>query len=1131
MIFKQLPPPSQLTTSRWLSKLAKLSLFSILFFFPFFVSQAQPSDLGQEFTQGDYIYKVIGQNEVEVKVRPQSRTSFGRGEPDHYGNFAHVNVLIPYSFTNQYTNTTYSVTKIADSGFVGCDHLETIVIPNSITSIGRCAFIALSNLKEVFMRGESLYSVIEPEIPREEFYSKYGGNGNITDIGDSAFFYCWNLSQVEFSADLERIGRRAFMNCGIRHADLGFNIKTIGTEAFQNAPHLATVDLSHATQLDTIGNNAFADCIALESITVPASVSYLGSSAFRTCTALRTAILHNSPSVLRNYTFAGSGLTSFIVPGSVRELNIGVFKGCKNLETVYFQGDVVLETIGQSAFQGCIALRNNQNDEVLNRHYLKLPQSLKVIGDSAFKDCTSLSWLYNPGYNNTYFTNLEKIGAYAFANTSIVALELGHNTVVCTIGKAAFYNANLGHVNLGSVEAIADSVFMNCKAHNFTVSSNKQVKSIGQFAFKYSGLATIDLSEYSQLESIGYDAFHSCPNLTTVKLPASLKTIGYGAFANDTNLVSINIPEGIKKIEGYTFYKDKKLRRITLPSSVTEINNSAFRETGLQHISIPNRVRQIKTFAFYECKDLVSVLLRTAINTIDSLAFGQCQNLAVINCLAGTPPAFDSVASSHSFRNATLENITLMVPAVSLSRYKNTGWGRMMLEPYQEEDELQFLAGEWNFIAGTGRQSGVLNFNNVSAPNDNAYTFPVYTSTSMGETTTQDYRNLDYVALDFDYTTNAWKNTGMHRTHNMTEGAGYLVWMYTSNAKGTEVTSKGAITRLTDYLKTSGNVDYTTAPNNGTNVLPSVNTGYWYSFGNPFNKYLNISNVVSSIRNGANTTPIVQGSKVYVYDNSNWVEKTYGDLLPGQGFMVATANANLPLTFKMNYPSTASLPANVMKSSSVENEGIKFSLTSNGMTSYLYAKQDAEAQDGFDINDAYILFSLNEEQIEPYFLVDNNAVKYNRYNSDNYSCAINIHANNSATAQIGVSNVPEGTTVSIVDVLSNNETVLEDNVFEFDVQVGENTGRYLIKIVKNSASSLNQATQNEANISIWNNNKEISVKGEKLQRIEIYNTLGQKVYQKEVSGEAYDFTFDNEGAYVVKATSQNGTKSQKVVIK
>ena len=265
---------------------------------------------------------------------------------------------------------------------------------------------------------------------------------------------------------------------------------------------------------------------------------------------------------------------------------------------------------------------------------------------------------------------------------------------------------------------------------------------------------------------------------------------------------------------------------------------------------------------------------------------------------------------------------------------------------------------------------------------------------------------------------------------------------------------------------------------------------------------------------------------LYTYNayRGTWNDKA-NVVYPGQGFMVAAVEGESLVSGTINYPSnTSNLPAQP------ENYGIRFSVNANDLISNIYAKQENNSQDGFGTQDAYALFGNNENLVEPYFVVEGRQIIHNRYNSDNYACEINFHAQKNGTAQLSVSDVPEGTTVSIVDLAMNEETVLAGEPYQIEVEAGENAGRYQIKINKYSVS-LPQTIENQTNISIWNNNKEIFVKGENLQRVEVYNTLGQKVYQREISGDAYNFTFDNEGAYIIKVTSANGTKSQKVVIK
>ena len=411
----------------------------------------------------------------------------------------------------------------------------------------------------------------------------------------------------------------------------------------------------------------------------------------------------------------------------------------------------------------------------------------------------------------------------------------------------------------------------------------------------------------------------------------------------------------------------------------------------------------------------------------------------------------------------------------------------------------------------------------------------------------------DMVAFDFVYGTNDntdgannWNTEGLYANDNMTTGAGYFVWPFNENTNNESLPYDiSYVTKVESSLLTATpSQNQYSVTNYGVTLSGNVNTGYWFVLGNPFNKALakadiiNIGNVSSAtyscvyIDNNGTPQPVQgQGHEVYVWDaySQEW-NSEIDSIFPGQGFVVMASESGKNVKFNMVYPTTSNNPLPARKNTEDYNEGITFTLTANGTKSNFYAKQMSDAQDGFDIKDAYVMFSTNENKVEPYFVVENNAVKYNRYNSDNYACEINFHAQKSGVAQLSVSDVPEGTTVSIVDLAMNEETVLDGEPYQIDIEAGENAGRYQIKINKSSVS-LPQTMENKTNISIWNNNKEVFVKGENLQRVEVYNTIGQKVYQREISGDTYNFTFDNEGAYIVKVTSENGTKSHKIVIR
>ena len=174
------------------------------------------------------------------------------------------NVVIPSTIEG------LPVTTIAANTFQSQNTINSVTIPDSVTSIGNEAF-----------RSCSLSSVNIP----------YG----VTNIGHSVFWGS-GLTSVTIPDSVTHIGHSAFRLSPLTSVTIGSGLTSIGGEAFRDCTALTSVTIPNS--VTSIGNYAFLGCTSLTSVTIPDSVTSIGSSAFTGCTALASMVFNgNAPTV------------------------------------------------------------------------------------------------------------------------------------------------------------------------------------------------------------------------------------------------------------------------------------------------------------------------------------------------------------------------------------------------------------------------------------------------------------------------------------------------------------------------------------------------------------------------------------------------------------------------------------------------------------------------------------------------------------------------------------------------------------------------------------------------------------------------------------------------------------------
>ena len=229
----------------------------------------------------------------------------------------------------------YGVTQLGEDSFGRCDSLTSIFVPDTVTSIGRKAFSWCLKLENIEVDPDNAnYSSLQGNLYNKDqttFLQYAMGKSDpdfvipstVTTIGYYAFAYCESIVNLEIPNSVTNIAYYAFgevsgmkyntkdelnylgnaenpylflvnaENKRITTAAVDDNCRFINDFAFSFCTSLTSVTFGENSKLKAIGNSAFFYCGALESITIPASVTSL-YSPFYACTSLSSITFKNA---------------------------------------------------------------------------------------------------------------------------------------------------------------------------------------------------------------------------------------------------------------------------------------------------------------------------------------------------------------------------------------------------------------------------------------------------------------------------------------------------------------------------------------------------------------------------------------------------------------------------------------------------------------------------------------------------------------------------------------------------------------------------------------------------------------------------------------------------------------------
>ena len=359
------------------------------------------------------------------------------------------------------------ITSIAYLSFSGYTKLTSVQIPDSVTDIGASAFDKCTALSDM-------------TLPK-----------NLKTLGWLAFAGCSSLKTLTMPASLTEGGGSAFSKCtGLKEVYFEKGSKAVEFEQFRFCTSLEKVVLPAG--LERIGIDAFTGCTSLKSLSIPASVAEIGKYPARSCTSLQEitvasgnryytsqngalytkdmktliqypggrtggVVIPQGVETLHLDSISCPGMTSILLPVSLKLIASAAFYGCDHLTDVYYAG---------TKAQWALVDNKGSMNEALEQakiHYNYKNALPPVTAKADYWASTGkpyLKWTAVDGANRYYvYRSTTKDSTYSFLGSTA---NLNYTDSAANAGTTYYYKIKAGIVN-GAKSASSAAIAVTCR--------------------------------------------------------------------------------------------------------------------------------------------------------------------------------------------------------------------------------------------------------------------------------------------------------------------------------------------------------------------------------------------------------------------------------------------------------------------------------------------------------------------------------------------------------------------------------------------------------------------------------------------------------------------------------------------